>query len=161
MGEEIHFYVAVPKSYEQIFEKQVHGIFSTAELERIKDYNIFNHEGVSLGAYLKLKENPILPIKTYQLLEADPLGAILSSLSKLEKEHEGAAIQILIRPSHHNEIRVNAQKVAKEMQSGLDFKTAVKRVKKPLTKEEQQKEAENPNLSRAVAPLEGEMIKAI
>src|SRR3989338_6165717 len=26
IGEEIHFYIAVPKSYEQIFEKQVNGI---------------------------------------------------------------------------------------------------------------------------------------
>ena len=101
IGEEIHFYVAVPKSYDQIFEKQVHGIYPMAELSRIKDYNIFNPNGVSVGAYLKLKENPILPIKTYQRLETDPLGALANSLSKLEKEGEGAAIQILIRPSHH------------------------------------------------------------
>ena len=27
VGEEIHFYMAVPRSYEQIFEKQVNGFF--------------------------------------------------------------------------------------------------------------------------------------
>ncbi|MDP3792496.1 MAG: DUF87 domain-containing protein [bacterium] len=160
IGEEIHFYVAVPKSYEQIFEKQAHGVFPMAELERIKDYNIFNPQGVSVGAHLKLKENPILPVRTYQRLEADPLGAIANSLSKLEKEGEGAAIQILIRPSHHNEVRTNAQKVAKEMQSGHDFKTALKRVKKPLTKEEKQKEAEKAT-PQVVTPFDQEMVKSI
>src|SRR3989338_9207837 len=89
IGEEIHFYVAVPKSYEQIFEKQLHGVFPKAELERVKDYNIFNPNGVSAGAFLKTKENQILPIKTYQRLEVDPLGALTNSLSKLEKEGEG------------------------------------------------------------------------
>ena len=161
IGEEIHFYVAVPKNYEQIFEKQVHGVFPMAELERIKDYNIFNPQGVSTGAYLKLKENPILPIRTYQRLESDPLGAIANSLSKLEKEGEGAAIQILIRPSHHTEVRLDAQKVAKEMQSGHDFKAALKRVKKPLTKEEQQKEVEKNSAPKTVTPFDQEMVKAI
>mgnify|MGYP001613027162 CR=1 FL=1 len=161
IGEEIHFYVAVPKSYDQIFEKQVHGIYPMAELSRIKDYNIFNPNGVSVGAYLKLKENPILPIKTYQRLETDPLGALANSLSKLEKEGEGAAIQILIRPSHHTEVRHDAQKVAKEMQSGHDFKAALKRVKKPLTKEELQKEAEKAAVPKVVTPFEQEMVKAI
>ena len=161
IGEEIHFYVAVPKSYEQIFEKQAHGIFPTAEIERVKDYNIFNPQGVNMAAYLKLKETPILPIKTYQRLEADPLGAIANSLSQLEREGEGAAIQILIRPSHHDEVRFTAQKVAKEMQSGFDFKRAMERVRKPLTKEQEAKEAEKPQPPRVVTPSEEEIVKAI
>ena len=160
IGEEINFYVAVPKNYEQIFEKQVQGIFPMAELERTKDYNIFNPDGVSVGAYLKLKENPILPFKTYQQLQSDPLGAIANSLSKLEKEGEGATIQILIRPSHHTEVRHDAQRVAKEMQSGHDFKTALKRVKKPQTKEEKQKEAEKMT-PQLVTPFGQEMVKSI
>src|SRR3989338_6022902 len=109
IGEEIHFYIAVPKSYDQIFQKQLHGIFPHAEIERIKDYNIFNPQGISLGAYLKLKDNEILPIKTYQQLEADPLGGIINSLSKLDREGEGAAIQILIRPTHRDQLRLTAQ----------------------------------------------------
>src|SRR3989344_613539 len=160
IGEEINFYVAVPKNYEQIFEKQVQGIFPMAELELTKDYNIFNPDGVSVGAYLKLKENPILPFKTYQQLQSDPLGAIANSLSKLEKEGEGATIQILIRPSHHTEVRHDAQRVAKEMQSGHDFKTALKRVKKPQTKEEKQKEAEKMT-PQLVTPFGQEMVKSI
>lgn len=161
IGEEIHFYASVPRSYEQTFEKQVHGLYHNAELEKVKDYNIFNPQGVSLGAYIKLRENPILPVRTYQKLESDPLGEIINSLSKLEREGEGAAIQVLIRPSHHYETRVNAQKIAKEMQTGLDFKTASQRVKKPLTKEQEVKEAEKPQGPKVVTPFEEEMIKSI
>ena len=161
IGEEIHFYIAVPKSYDQIFQKQLHGIFPTAEVEKTKDYNIFNPQGVSLGAYAKLKDNEILPIKTYQQLEADPLGGIINSLSKLDREGEGAAIQILIRPTHRDQLRFMAQKIAKEMQSGFDFKKSLERVKRPPTKESEVKEAEKPQAARVVTPFEGEVIKAI
>jgi len=161
IGEEIHFYMAVPKSYDQIFEKQVHGLYPNAEVERVKDYNIFNPQGVAAASYLKTKENPILPIRTYQHLEADPLGAIINSFSKLEREGEGAAIQILIRPSHREEVRDLARKVAKEMQSGFDFKTAMQRAKKPPTKEEEVKEAEKPKPPRVITPFEEEIVKVI
>ena len=161
IGEEIHFYIAVPKSYDQIFKKQLHGIFPTAEIEKTKDYNIFNPRGVSLAAYAKLKDNQILPIKTYQNLETDPLGQIANSLSKLEREGEGAAIQILIRPTHRDDLRITAQKIAKEMQSGFDFKKSLERVKKPPTKESEAKEAEKPQVARVVTPFEGEIIKAM
>ncbi len=161
IGEEIHFYASVPRSYEQNFERLVHGVFPLAELERVKDYNIFNPNGVSLGAQLKTKENPVLPIKTYMQLQADPLGEIANSLSKLEREGEGAAIQILIRPSHRENIRSEARMISKEMQSGFDFKTAMKRVKKPPTKEEEEKEAEKPRSAHTVTPFEEEVVKAL
>ena len=161
IGEEIHFYMAVPRSYEQIFQKQVQGVYPQSEIERVKDYNIFNPDGVALGSYLKLKENPILPIKTYQRLESDPLGELATSLSKLEHSGEGAAIQILIRPSHREDVRNTAKKVAREMQSGFEFKTAMKRVKKPPTKEQEAKKAEQQQPPRVVTPFEDEVIKSI
>ena len=159
IGEEIHFYMAVPRSYEQIFEKQVNGLFPTAHVERIKDYNIFNPQGVSLGAYLKLKNNPILPFKTYQTLQADPLGGLATALSKLQKEGEGAAIQILIRPSHQEGVRKLAQKTAKEMQSGFNFSKALSLAKHPpKTPKSGVGESERP---RAITPFEEEVVKGI
>lgn len=146
VGEEIHFYASVPRPYEQIFEKQLHGIFPSAELERVKDYNIFNPQGFSAGAFLRTKESPILPIRTYQHLEADPLGAIANSLSKLQTEGEGAAIQIMIRPSHRNELRSIAQSVAKEMQGGYDFKKALSRTSHPSQKEKDEKNKVQPQV---------------
>src|SRR3989338_6018275 len=94
-------------------------------------------------------------------LVAAPLGAIANSLSKLEREGEGAAIQIMIRPSHKQEIRFMAQKIARQMQSGFDFKTAVKRVKKPLTKEQEAKDVEKTQSPRVVTPFEEEIVKGI
>lgn len=164
IGEEIHFYVAVPRNYEQIFEKQLHGIFPSAELERVKDYNIFNPQGFSAGAFLRTKENEILPIKTYQHLESDPLGAIASSLSKLQREGEGAAIQIIIKPSHNYQLKSLAQAIAKEMQGGYDFKTALYRIKKPQqkAKEDQERKEKNQNEPpRTVLPSEQETLKQI
>ena len=159
IGEEIHFYMAVPRSYEQIFEKQVNGFFPTAQVERIKDYNIFNPEGVSLAGYFKLKSNPILPFKTYQSLQADPLGELATALSKIQKEGEGAAIQILLRPTHQDNLRKLAQKTAKEMQSGFNFSKALSLAKHPPKKP---KAGEPPKDSpKPVTPFEEEMVKAI
>lgn len=157
IGEEIFFYVAVPKTYEQVFEKQVHGFFPTAEVQKVKDYNIFNPNGVSVGAYAKLSTNIILPFKTYQSLQSDPLSEIATALSKLEKEGEGAAIQILMRPSHRTGTRSLAQKVAKEMQGGLSFKEAVTKAKRPKPKNQK----EEAQILRAVTPFEEEVIKGI
>jgi hypothetical protein len=160
VGEEIHFYMAVPNSYEDSFKKQAHGLYPNAEIEHVRDYNIFNKDGVSAGAYIKLKENPILPIKTYQNLEADPLGGLATALSSLQHEGEGAAIQILIRPAHQGGLRRLAQKVAKEMQSGLNFKKALIKAKKPPKKkdDDRNEKLEEP---RVITPFEGEIVKAI
>jgi len=156
VGEEIFFYIAVPTAYEQIFEKQVHGFFPNAEVEKVKDYNIFNPDGVSIGAYVKLYTNPMLPFKTYQNLQADPLSEIATSLSKLDKEGEGAAIQILMKPSHKNEVRSLAQKVARNMQGGLSFEKALSFARNPKIKI-----PESELQSRVVTPFEEEVIGGI
>lgn len=159
IGEEIHFYMAVPRSYEQIFEKQVNGVFPTAQVERVKDYNIFNPQGVSLGGYFKLKSNPILPFKTYQTLQSDPLGGLATALSKLQKEGEGAAIQILIRPTHQDGLRKLAQKTAKEMQSGFNFSKALSLAKHPpKTPKSDIGVGERP---KAITPFEEEIVRGI
>ena len=161
VGEEIFFYIAVPKTYEQVFEKQVHGFFPTAEVEKVKDYNIFNPDGVSLGAYVKLSKNPILPFKTYQNLQADPLSEIATSLSKLEKEGEGAAVQILIRPSHRDDLRKIAQKTAREIQSGYKFLEALSRAKHSPKKSDQETRDKRQEAPRIVTPFDEEIIKGI
>src|SRR3989338_4550673 len=47
------------------------------------------------------------------------------------------------------------------MQSGFDFKTAVERVKKPPTKEQEAKDAEKTKPPRVTTPYEEEIVKAI
>lgn len=160
IGEEIHFYIAVPRNYADMFEKQIHGLFAAAEVEPVRDYNIFNPAGVAGAGYFSVTENQILPFKTYARLESDPLGGIVTALSKLQKEGEGAAIQILVRPSHRGEIRKLAQKVAHEMQTGYDFKTAFSRAKHP-PKKPKDPSKQKPESPRAVTPFEDEIIKAL
>lgn len=162
-GEEIGFYFSIPKSYEEVFEKQVHGLFPTASVEKVKDYNIFNPNGVALGAYFKLTQHQILPFKTYQRLEADPLGEIITAFSKISEVGEGVTLQILIRPSHKQDLKSLAQKVTREMQSGHDFKKALSRAKKP-PKPKKLKPGELPKpeeQSKPVTPFGEEIIKSI
>lgn len=99
-GEEFVFYVAVPDQKRDIFEKQFLSIFPNAKLAEKKDnYNIFNEEGFSVGSTGKQIRREIFPIKTYEQFDYDPLNVILNALSKIEKEGEGAAIQIVLNPA--------------------------------------------------------------
>ncbi|MEK7589665.1 MAG: hypothetical protein AAB475_00205 [Patescibacteria group bacterium] len=99
-SEEAVFYVAVPDEKAELFEKQVLSIFPQAKVvEKKDDYNIFNKEGVSVGAYGKAKRNKIFPFKTYDVFDYDPLNIILSAFSKLQKSGEGAAVQLVFSPA--------------------------------------------------------------
>lgn len=168
VGEEIHFYVAVPKANVDLVEKQIHSFYPEADVTHVPDYNIFNPKGAHAGAYLLYKESMILPIKTYQQLEADPISSLLTSMSKLETEGEGIALQFLIRPSHHEKMKDKATKTAREMQSGYHFKQALARANHPPKEDEKDKNKEHSMLNPAIAklpqvvtPADEEVIKAI
>ena len=99
VGEEISFYVAVNRSQKGLLEKQLLAIFPKAQLKEQKDdYNIFNFSGASVAAVATLKTRAIFPIKTYEKLTVDPLEVISNAFSKLDKEGEGAAMQIVVSP---------------------------------------------------------------
>lgn len=122
-GGEISFYIAAPKRWGEAIEKQIHGFFPDAMVQKIRDYNIFNPQGASSGAYLKLIRDQWLPFRTYQHLAADPLNEIVNALSKLEEQGEGAALQILIRPSGKRWRKLGL-KIAKKMQEGKTYLVA-------------------------------------
>ncbi len=158
IGEETHFYIAVPKSNDDIIEKQIYGYYPTADVSRVKDYSIFNPEGANAGAYLKYTTDAMLPLKTYQKLESDPMGGVLTAMSKLQAEGEGAAMQLLIRPSHAGNLKSLATKVAREMQLGSQFKEALQKARYPV--KHKPGEADQTQ-SRTVTPADEEVIKAI
>ncbi len=98
-SDEIVFYAAIPDHKKSLFEKQILAIFPNARVEENKnDYNVFNAEGVSVGATAAASKNAIFPIKTYDTFDYDPLNVVLNVFSKLEKIGEGAAIQLLVSP---------------------------------------------------------------
>jgi hypothetical protein len=100
-GEESVFYVSVPDNMSDLFEKQILSIFPKAKLfEKKDDYNIFNYEGQTVAMEGVIRGNPIFPIKTYDKFDFDPLNVVLNTFSKIDKDGEGASIQIVIRPDH-------------------------------------------------------------
>src|SRR3989338_5298082 len=98
-SQEIIFYVAVPTLRKNLFEKQILSIFHNAKItEKPDDYNIFNETGETAAAYATFAKNPIFPLKTYESFVHDPLNVILSSFSKVNRDGEGAAIQLVWSP---------------------------------------------------------------
>lgn len=98
-SEHIHFYLAVPRNSLDFAKRQVQGLFLDAEVVDAEEYNIFASQGESTGGYLSLSENSLLPIRTYREAEVDSFAPILSTLSKLREEGDGAAIQIVVMPA--------------------------------------------------------------
>ncbi len=99
VGEEIFFYVAVPRRFADSATKIIEAVFPHARVEGSPDYNIFNPEGASAAATLALKRTTLLPVRTYRELGTDPLKEIANAFSKLERVGEGAALQIVARPA--------------------------------------------------------------
>lgn len=98
-SEQFIFYASVPLSKKDLFEKQITSVFPGVKYSiDPNDYNIFNEDGVSVGGYVTVKETALLPIKTIEDFDIDPLTVILNSFSKIKKVGEGAAIQLIIKP---------------------------------------------------------------
>lgn len=96
----VSFYCAVHVDYAVLFEKVVLGVFPTAQVREQKDdYNIFHTHAISAASYAVSTATPALPIKTYKDMEADPMALLLSSFTKIAKDKEGLALQILVRPA--------------------------------------------------------------
>jgi len=99
-GEEIGFYIALPKRFQNAIARQILGFFPEAEIETVNNFNVFNRRGVIIGSVLKIKQD-------YIKLEASTLDLITNAVSSLKEKGEGAAFQILVRPIKQNLFEVN------------------------------------------------------
>jgi len=144
IGEEILFFVACPKSLKETFQKLILGFWPKAEVKETQDYNPFNPEGFSVGTFAQLKNSAVFPLKTYEQLATEPLSAITSIFAKLAKEGEGAAIQMIVKPT-----RISLLKRAEQ---------AIKWIEK---KPEAQKEKTQTQIQTQLSPLDQEKISAI
>ncbi len=122
-SEEIFFYVAIPKKFRESAEKQIHSYFSNAAIEKVSDYTIFSPGSFTAGTMLTLKNKYALPVRTYEMMEVDPLNEISNALSKLKSEYEGAVIQLVLR-SAGNKWRTLGRSIAHKMQQGKRLKDA-------------------------------------
>ena len=99
IGEQIYFYIACPRFSAAMVEKEILGFWPKAQVMPVSDYNIFNPAGFSSARRTYLKKSSAIPLKSYREFGTDPLSAVTSVFTKLAKEDEGAAIQLLFRPT--------------------------------------------------------------
>jgi hypothetical protein len=170
-GDEIAFYLAAPRRWAQVIEKQIHGFFPDAMVEHTRDYNIFNPSGAVSGAFLKLTRDMWLPFKTYQNLGADPLNEIVNAFSKLGLAGEGAAFQIVIQPTGKRWRRLGLR-IARKMQTGKTYGIAkdesvffsIRKIINLFTDQKKKREQEiarHGPMPKQLTPLHQEIIKAL
>mgnify|MGYP001106101268 CR=1 FL=1 len=100
IGNQIHFYVWTPKHLKDFVEGQIYAQYPTVRIrEGIEDYakQAFDNR-TAYTTELSLEKNDVLPIKTFQSFEVDPLAGITAVLSKLDEAGEEMWLQILARP---------------------------------------------------------------
>lgn len=94
-SKELAMYLAVPKNYAASTQKAIEGVYPQAHIEESSDYTIFHPQSAVSGSSLKVKDK-YLPLKTYQSIESDPLGSILSAFSRAAEQNEGLALQLVL-----------------------------------------------------------------
>lgn len=97
---QIRFYVWVPKALQSFVEGQIYSQYPTVQIyEAEEDYVAHERQhSVVYTGEVALTNNEMLPIKTFQSFEVDPLAGITGTLAKLESTGEELWIQVLMRP---------------------------------------------------------------
>ena len=97
---QIRFYVWVPKTLQSFVEGQIYSQYPTVQIhEADEDYVAHERDhSVVYTSEITLTANEMLPIKTFQSFEVDPLAGITGTLAKLETTGEEVWIQVLTRP---------------------------------------------------------------
>ncbi|MCR4274540.1 MAG: type IV secretory system conjugative DNA transfer family protein [Candidatus Campbellbacteria bacterium] len=123
--EHVTLYMSVPTEKKDIFEKQLLSIFPQARVaDRKNDYNIFFPEGKTAGSIAAYARPYMLPLKTHEHFDYDPLTILLSAFGKLLRVGEGAALQVLIRPAE-TDYADKIRKVIEKMAKGTPMKEAL------------------------------------
>ncbi len=97
---QIRFYVWVPRTLRSFVEGQIYSQYPTVQI-RPADEDYTSHErdhSVIYTTDITLTDNEVLPIKTFQSFEVDPLAGITGTLAKLETTGDEMWVQILMKP---------------------------------------------------------------
>lgn len=97
---QIRFYTWVPKTLRSFVESQIYSQYPTVQIrDAEEDYVAHEREhSVIYTSEIVLTDSEMLPIKTFQNFEVDPLAGITGTLAKLESTGEEVWIQILAKP---------------------------------------------------------------
>lgn len=94
---QIAFYVLCPRYFISIVEKQITSFYPNAEVTLQPTPDIWP-AGYKLVAYNMITKKPFwFPLRTYDLMQDDPLNDITNVLSKLQPD-EKASVQVVITP---------------------------------------------------------------
>jgi hypothetical protein len=166
VGEEIHFYIGVPKLSAEVAMKQIQGLWNGASVELVQDdFNIFNANGATAAAYVAQKEDHALPIRTYAELGLDSFESIVGAFAKIAEIGEGASLQLVMRAAsdnykkeiyHHIEELKKGESLKKVFGHGISSVgvSDVTDVFNPKSKEEQAEE-------RSKRVVDDEAVKAL
>ncbi len=127
----IRFYVWVPTHLQNFVEGQIYAQYPTVQIHTAdEDYSQREiTQDIMYSAELGLTDNEVLPIKTFQSFEVDPLAAVTATLAKLEEANEEMWIQVLARPisdewhrkasSYNEALKKKRGSLAKELAVGF------------------------------------------
>ncbi len=116
---QIRFYTWVPRTLRSFVEGQIYSQYPTVQIHKA-DEDYVAHErthSVAYSAEITLTDSEMLPIKTFQNFEVDPLAGITGALAKLESTGEEVWIQILTRPIA-DDWHKSSEKWIKEVKAG-------------------------------------------
>lgn len=97
---QIRFYVWVPRGLRNFVESQIYSQYPTVQIrEAEEDYVAHEREhSVVYSSEITLTDADMLPIKTFQSFEVDPLAGVTGTLAKLEGSNDEMWVQILVKP---------------------------------------------------------------
>ena len=120
-GGQIRFFVWVPKVLQSFVEGQIYAQYPSVQIYKMKEDYAKNHKPhkVIYTSEIVLSENEVLPIKTFENFEVDPLAGITGTLAKLNPDNsEELWIQILTRPIPDDWHKSTTDKWVKRVKSG-------------------------------------------
>ncbi|MBR2659007.1 type IV secretion system DNA-binding domain-containing protein [Candidatus Saccharibacteria bacterium] len=121
-GGQIRFFVWTPKVLQSFVEGQIYAQYPTVQIYKVKeDYvdKAIKIHPVCYSSEITLTENEVLPIKTFENFEVDPLAGITGTLAKLDPDKkEELWIQILARPIPDDWHKSTTDKWVERVKSG-------------------------------------------
>lgn len=118
LDKKISFFLNCPARLRDLVEKQVQAQYPAAQIDEVLPPRVIRDPNGVVAYELGLQKKYLFPIKTYKLMESDPLNALANSLSKLQADEAGG-IQLVISPAglgwRHRVLRR-----AREIQKGKD-----------------------------------------
>jgi hypothetical protein len=155
----IAFYVWVPSHLQGYVEGQLYAQYPEINIKEIPDYFGASNFDHVWSAELGLEKDDIIPIKTFQNFEVDPLAAVTAAMSKLSPT-ERLTAQILIKPAD-NSWRDQALKYIEKIRSGVSPTTILKEVGKELSQVLSGAAAKPAEGPKGLPPGVEEVLKAI